>query len=98
VIDATITRHEGTFYLFFKDERFGHKHGGEFRFIKVATAPVLDGPYTVATEAVTPSITEGRRCSGQAASTGRGCCCATIAWTTATARSLRGPAALAACR
>jgi hypothetical protein len=59
VIDATITRHEGTFYLFFKDERFGHKHGGEFRFIKVATAPVLDGPYTVATEAVTPSITEG---------------------------------------
>ncbi len=58
VIDATIVPFEGTFYMFFKDERFGYKHG-EHRFIQVATAANLEGPYTIATEPVTPSITEG---------------------------------------
>jgi hypothetical protein len=58
VIDSTIVAHEGVFYLLFKDERFGYEHG-EHRHIKVATSPALDGPYTVVTGAVTPSITEG---------------------------------------
>ena len=58
VIDATIVPFEGIFYMFFKDERFGHQHG-ERRFIQVATSAHLEGPYTIATEPVTPSITEG---------------------------------------
>ena len=58
VIDSTVVAHEGAFYLLFKDERFGYEHG-EHRHIKVATSPALDGPYTVVTGAVTPSITEG---------------------------------------
>lgn len=58
VIDATIVPFEGTFYMFFKDERFGHEHG-EHRYIQVTTAANLEGPYTIATEPVTPSITEG---------------------------------------
>lgn len=58
VIDASLVRHEGIWFMFFKDERFGCVHG-EHRFIKVATAPRLDGPYEVRGGPVTPSITEG---------------------------------------
>ena len=58
VIDATLLSHNGTWYMAFKDERFGYEHG-EHRYVKIATAPALDGPYTVATGPVTPSITEG---------------------------------------
>ncbi len=58
VIDATIARSEDTFYMFFKDERFGHAHG-EHRYIQLATAPALDGPYELVPGAITPSITEG---------------------------------------
>ncbi|MBW3622718.1 MAG: glycoside hydrolase family 43 protein [Armatimonadetes bacterium] len=58
VIDASLVRHEGTWFMFFKDERFGCVHG-EHRFIKVATAPQLDGPYEIQGGPVTPSITEG---------------------------------------
>ena len=58
VIDATIVPFEGSFFMFFKDERFGYAHG-EHRYIQVATAPHLEGPYRIVTEAVTPSITEG---------------------------------------
>jgi hypothetical protein len=58
VIDATIVPFQNRFYLFFKDERFGYAHG-EHRFIQVAVAPELEGPYTAVAGAVTPSITEG---------------------------------------
>ncbi len=58
VIDATIVPHADAVYMFFKDERFGHVHG-EHRYIQVAKAPRLAGPYTIVTDAVTPSITEG---------------------------------------
>jgi hypothetical protein len=44
--------------MVFKDERFGAAHG-EHRHLRVATANNLDGPYSVATGPVTPSITEG---------------------------------------
>jgi hypothetical protein len=60
VIDATIVRgDDGRFYMAFKDERFGHKHGGEFRFIKVSVSDKLSGPYETVTDAVTPRLTEG---------------------------------------
>jgi hypothetical protein len=58
VIDATIVPWRGTFYMFFKDERFGHLHG-ERRSIRLATAPRLEGPYATATGPITPTITEG---------------------------------------
>jgi len=57
-IDATIIPHDGVWYMFVKDERFGFAHG-EHRFVQVATAPKLDGPYTVVTGAVTSERTEG---------------------------------------
>lgn len=58
VIDATIVSQEDNYYMFFKDERFGHLHG-EHRYIQVATSSKLEGPYTCVTDAITPSITEG---------------------------------------
>ncbi len=58
VIDASIVQHDGTFQMFVKDERFGYLHG-EHRFIQIATAPHLDGPYEVVTEAITPQLSEG---------------------------------------
>lgn len=58
VIDATIVPFENRFYMFFKDERFGHAHG-EHRYIRLATATSLDGPYELIPGAITPSITEG---------------------------------------
>lgn len=58
VIDATIVPFEEHFYMFFKDERFGHIQG-EHRYIQGASATQLEGPYTIVTEAITPSITEG---------------------------------------
>lgn len=65
VIDATIVAHDNRFFLFFKDERFGCHHAetscpsGEHRFLQVAAAPALEGPYAIVTPAITPSITEG---------------------------------------
>jgi hypothetical protein len=58
VIDATIVPSEAMFYMFFKDERFGHVHG-EHRYIQMAASARLDGPYEIITSAITPSITEG---------------------------------------
>ncbi len=58
VIDATLVPFDGLWYMIYKDERFGAIHG-EHRFLKVATAPTLDGPYTPRTENVTPSLIEG---------------------------------------
>ena len=57
-IDATIVEQAGVWYMFVKDERFGFAHG-EHRFVQVATAPTLDGPYTVVTGAITSERTEG---------------------------------------
>jgi Glycosyl hydrolases family 43 len=58
VIDATIVPQGGTYHMFFKDERFGHVYG-ERRSVRLATAPHLEGPYTVVTDSITPTITEG---------------------------------------
>ncbi len=58
VIDATIVRRGDEFVMFFKDERFGYKHG-EHRFVRMATAPHLDGPYQVRGEPLTPQLCEG---------------------------------------
>jgi hypothetical protein len=58
VIDATIMPLDDTYFMFFKDERFGHAHG-EHRYIQVASSLTLDGPYKRITDAITPSITEG---------------------------------------
>ena len=58
VIDATLIQKGDQWIMIFKDERFGHQHG-EHRFLKVATAAHLEGPYRVVTENITESITEG---------------------------------------
>jgi hypothetical protein len=58
VIDATIVPLDDVFYMFFKDERFGHPHG-EHRAIRVALGAHLEGPYQIQTEHITPIITEG---------------------------------------
>jgi len=59
IIDATITESAGVYYMLYKDERFGHEHG-EHRYMKVATASALGGPYTVVDDQpVTPTLTEG---------------------------------------
>lgn len=63
VIDGTLVEHEQTFYLFHKEEEFGI-HTGERRAVRLATAPALDGPYTLYdgplnNGQITPTITEG---------------------------------------
>ena len=58
VIDATLHRWRGVWHMVFKDERFGAVLG-EHRYLQMATSDDLEGPYRVATEPVTPSITEG---------------------------------------
>jgi hypothetical protein len=46
VIDGTPISHEGTYYLFHKEEEFGALRG-ERRAISLATASAPEGPYTV---------------------------------------------------
>jgi hypothetical protein len=46
VIDGTLRAHDGTFYLFHKEEEFGARRG-ERRAIRLASAPALEGPYTL---------------------------------------------------
>ncbi len=58
VIDATLYLHQGVWHMVFKDERFGATHG-EHRYLQVATADALDGPFQIATGPATASITEG---------------------------------------
>lgn len=63
VIDGTLLEHNGTYYLFHKEEEFGAKTG-ERRAIRVATSKQLEGPYTVFEGALNngqlvPVITEG---------------------------------------
>lgn len=63
VIDGTLLKHKGVYYLFHKEEEFGAKTG-ERRAIRVATAKSLEGPYTIAEGhlnkgQLVPVITEG---------------------------------------
>lgn len=63
VIDGTLQEHQGTYYLFHKEEEFGAKTG-ERRAIRVATANRLEGPYHLIDGPlnkgqIVPVITEG---------------------------------------
>lgn len=63
VIDGTLQEHEGTYYLFHKEEEFGEKTG-ERRAIRVAISKTLEGPYTIIEGPlnqgqIVPVITEG---------------------------------------
>ncbi|MBV9470912.1 MAG: glycoside hydrolase family 43 protein [Abitibacteriaceae bacterium] len=46
VIDGTLLLHNGTYYLFHKEEEFGASKG-ERRAIRLATSPSIEGPYTL---------------------------------------------------
>ncbi|MFD0793622.1 glycoside hydrolase family 43 protein [Mucilaginibacter litoreus] len=63
VIDGTLLKHEGTYYLFHKEEMFGAQTG-ERRAIRLATSKNLEGPYKVYegplnNGQIVPAITEG---------------------------------------
>ncbi len=62
-IDATLIEHDGTYYLFHKEEEFGAATG-ERRAIRLATSRQLQGPYQVFDGPlnhgqIAPTITEG---------------------------------------
>jgi hypothetical protein len=63
VIDGTLLEHEGTYYLFHKEEEFSPKTG-ERRAIRLATSNRLEGPYRIHEGPlnqgqIVPVITEG---------------------------------------
>lgn len=58
VIDGSLLRHDGRWYLFHKEEEFGPATG-ERRAIRVAVSESLAGPYEVVGEPIVPTITEG---------------------------------------
>ncbi|MGQ8336655.1 glycoside hydrolase family 43 protein [Sunxiuqinia sp. A32] len=63
VIDGTLIKQDGIYYLFHKEEEFGAKTG-ERRAIRVATSKNLDGPYEIVEGPlndgqIVPIITEG---------------------------------------
>ncbi|MGV3504732.1 MAG: glycoside hydrolase family 43 protein [Adhaeribacter sp.] len=63
VIDGTLLKHKGTYYLYYKEEEFGAKTG-ERRAIRVATSRNLEGPYQAVEGPlnkgqIVPVITEG---------------------------------------
>ncbi|QCR24983.1 glycoside hydrolase family 43 protein [Pontibacter sp. SGAir0037] len=63
VIDGTLLEHEGTYYLYHKEEEFGARTG-ERRAIRVATSENLLGPYNIIEGhlnegQIVPVITEG---------------------------------------
>jgi hypothetical protein len=63
VIDGTLLEHEGTYYLFHKEEEFGAKTG-ERRAIRLATSKHLEGTYSIIqgplnNGQIVPVITEG---------------------------------------
>jgi len=63
VIDGTLMEHNGTYYLFHKEEEFGAAKG-ERRAIRLATATQLEGPYKIFegplnNGQIAPIITEG---------------------------------------
>lgn len=62
-IDATLIEHDGTYYLFHKEEEFGEVTG-ERRAIRLATSKQLEGPYEIYQGPlnhgqIAPTITEG---------------------------------------
>lgn len=63
VIDGTLLEHQGTYYLFHKEEEFSPRTG-ERRAIRLATADNLEGPYRIHEGPlnqgqIVPVITEG---------------------------------------
>lgn len=63
VIDGTLVKHGGTYFLFHKEEEFGASTG-ERRAIRLATAERLEGPYRIFggplnKGQIVPTITEG---------------------------------------
>jgi hypothetical protein len=63
VIDGTLLKHDGTYYLFHKEEEFGAKTG-ERRAIRLAISDKLEGPYEIIEGPmnrgqIVPVITEG---------------------------------------
>lgn len=63
VIDGTLTRNKGVYYLFHKEEEFGVKTG-ERRGIRLATSKNIEGPYKIHQGPlnkgqIAPTITEG---------------------------------------
>ena len=63
VIDGTLYEHDGTYYLFHKEEEFG-AITGERRAIRIATSKNLEGPYSIIEGhlnggQIVPTITEG---------------------------------------
>jgi hypothetical protein len=58
VIDGSLLRHDGRWWLFHKEEEFGPATG-ERRAIRLAVADQLEGPYETVGEPVAPTITEG---------------------------------------
>jgi hypothetical protein len=63
VIDGTIIKHKGVYYLFHKEEEFGARTG-ERRGIRVATSGNIEGPYHIHhgplnDGQIVPTITEG---------------------------------------
>jgi hypothetical protein len=63
VIDGTLLKHKGTYYLFHKEEEFGVRTG-ERRAIRVATSKNIEGPYRIIEGhmndgQIVPVITEG---------------------------------------
>lgn len=63
VIDGTLLEHQGTYYLYHKEEEFGARTG-ERRGIRVATSKRLEGPYRIIEGPlnqgqIAPVITEG---------------------------------------
>lgn len=63
VIDGTLLEHNGTYYLYHKEEEFGAKTG-ERRSIRLAVSQNLEGPYTIIegplnNGQIVPVITEG---------------------------------------
>ncbi|RYD66453.1 MAG: 1,4-beta-xylanase [Verrucomicrobiaceae bacterium] len=63
VIDGTLRKEDGTYYLFHKEEEFGERTG-ERRAIRLATSKNIEGPYEILqgplnNGQIVPTITEG---------------------------------------
>lgn len=59
VIDGTIEKFEGRYYMVFKDERGTNTPDTQNKAMRVASAAALAGPYSDISGLVTPTLTEG---------------------------------------
>jgi hypothetical protein len=59
VIDATVVPDAGRYVMIFKDERGSNRHGTDNKALRVAVSAQGQGPFEVATELITPHLTEG---------------------------------------